>query len=121
MNKTYVSYHRNSAKRALVHYLQLALSESGVRWSWENAQEVEGIVDSIVEATKDELRHELLETTLARFSEGIANNRLKVCALPGCGVLHNRKGLYCSVKHTNLAAKRAQRARDKAAKAGVHL
>lgn len=44
---------------------------------------------------------------------GTMGQQVKVCALEGCNRPHLRKGLYCCVKHTNLAAQRAKRKRDK--------
>jgi len=44
---------------------------------------------------------------------GTAPQGYKVCALPGCNKIHTRKGLYCDNKCTSVAAKRAQREREK--------
>jgi len=114
-----LSPHRNTAKSNLAHYFKLLARQAGVHWDYENTLEVETIVDSVIEAAKDEIRRELYEIALEEFSEQIANNRLKVCALPGCGVLHSRKGKYCSTRCTNLAAQRAKRERDRVRKAGA--
>jgi len=46
---------------------------------------------------------------------GTMGQRVKICALPDCYMAHLRKGVYCSNKHTNLAAKRAEREREKKA------
>lgn len=44
---------------------------------------------------------------------GTMGQRVKICALPGCNRPHLKKGLYCRNKCTNVAAKRAQREREK--------
>jgi len=44
---------------------------------------------------------------------GTMGQKVKICALPECNMPHLRKGMYCSIKHTNLAAKRAERERKK--------
>lgn len=44
---------------------------------------------------------------------GAMGQQVKTCALPECNKPHLRKGLYCCTKHTNTAAQRARRDREK--------
>jgi hypothetical protein len=58
----------------------------------------------------------LLDALLIMHMNNIAGTmgqRVKICALPDCHRPHLRKGLYCCSKHTNVAAKRAEREREK--------
>lgn len=45
---------RNSAVSTLSHYLRTAFEAAGLRWDSDNQAEVEGIVDSIIDAAKEE-------------------------------------------------------------------
>lgn len=49
---------REYAKKVLVHYIKHAWEAAGKRWDNDNRVEVEGIVDDIIEAAKQELREE---------------------------------------------------------------
>lgn len=47
---------RKSAQQTLTHYLRTAFEAAGLRWDSDNQAEVEGIVDSIIEAAKEETK-----------------------------------------------------------------
>lgn len=59
MNARYESRERHYAQQILCHYFSLIAERAGIKWDYDNDHEVNGVVDSIIEAVKDELRHEL--------------------------------------------------------------
>lgn len=46
---------RENAKDVLVHYFKYLFERSGQNWSADNQAEVEGIVDDIIDATREHI------------------------------------------------------------------
>lgn len=52
--------HIDYAKRTLVHYFRQAYEAAGLSWdSWDNTAEVEGIVDAIYTAAKNDTLYQV--------------------------------------------------------------
>ena len=44
---------RTDAKRTLVHYFRVVFDAAGLQWTSDNEGEVEGIIDDVLDASKE--------------------------------------------------------------------
>lgn len=52
---------KNHAKQKLIHYFKMIMTQSGLKWSDRNAEEIGSIVDGIIDTAVDEAKNSVVK------------------------------------------------------------